>query len=299
MFLKVTNSCTSYSPIIHHPTLMGVGMVNHETKWKSNPHRHKINTELVFVARGSGVLLHEKNIYPIEKGSLLAYNPGQQHCEDFSDSLIQPLLYHCVFSMLGMHGLPIGDILPVNAPAAMDTGELSDNILDCFKVLFRESIEQKLGYEQIIHSRLETLLLYTLRLYADYYPAMLMLDSNDTNLAIAVKSYIEQNYQQDIHLADLAIALSVSQYHLSHIFTSYYGVSPFQYLIMRRIDEAKRMLFGSQLLVKEIANRVGYDSVSNFSAQFKRQVGISPTRFREVQDQGEDDNPNRWMHYIR
>jgi len=58
------------------------------------------------------------------------------------------------------------------------------------------------------------------------------------------------------------------------------GVSPGQYIIQRRIDEACRLLRTGRLTVKETAMKLGYPSPYEFSAQFRRMTGWSPRDYR-------------------
>jgi AraC-like DNA-binding protein len=58
------------------------------------------------------------------------------------------------------------------------------------------------------------------------------------------------------------------------------GVSPGRYIINRRIDAACEMLRMSKTPISEIAFSLGYASPFEFSAQFKKTIGISPNHYR-------------------
>ena len=58
------------------------------------------------------------------------------------------------------------------------------------------------------------------------------------------------------------------------------GISPGQYLIQRRIDEACRLLRGGRFSIKEISSRLGYTTPYEFSSQFRRITGWSPSAYR-------------------
>lgn len=65
------------------------------------------------------------------------------------------------------------------------------------------------------------------------------------------------------------------------IFRASVGIPPTQYRIRRRIEEARRLLLAyPDLALKDVAARLGYPTVHEFSAQFSRTVGIPPGRFR-------------------
>jgi len=72
-------------------------------------------------------------------------------------------------------------------------------------------------------------------------------------------------------------------------FTRKMGVSPGQYIIQRRIDEACRLLRSGRLSVKETAEILGYRSPYEFSAQFRRVTGWSPGSYRRAGQPPEAD----------
>lgn len=93
--------------------------------------------------------------------------------------------------------------------------------------------------------------------------------------------FIRENISRPITLQDIAGTVNMSQYHFSHLFKKCYGCSPYEYLILERINCAKYLLKTSRLPVKEIAQRVGYQNASTFSSVFTAKVGLSPVTFRK------------------
>ena len=59
------------------------------------------------------------------------------------------------------------------------------------------------------------------------------------------------------------------------------GYSPYEYIVLRRIDKAKYMLASTELSVKEIAYATGYNSEENFIHSFRKNVGVAPGIFRK------------------
>ncbi len=59
------------------------------------------------------------------------------------------------------------------------------------------------------------------------------------------------------------------------------GMSPGRYLVRRRMDVACQLLRSTQKAISEIADELGYRSPYEFSAQFKREIGMAPSRFRQ------------------
>ena len=87
---------------------------------------------------------------------------------------------------------------------------------------------------------------------------------------------------QDIQaLDDMAAVASMSRYHFSRQFKSTCGFSPYEYLILTRINRAKHLLKATSLPVKVVAQEVGYHSEAAFTNAFTDRVGLSPSQFRK------------------
>ena len=95
-------------------------------------------------------------------------------------------------------------------------------------------------------------------------------------------SYINDNYKNKITLEQLSSTVNMSPFYFSRMFKKETGYSPYEYIIIVRINEAKRLLKGSDLLIKEIAYRVGFNSESRFVTSFRKNTELSPTEFRNV-----------------
>lgn len=94
--------------------------------------------------------------------------------------------------------------------------------------------------------------------------------------------FIRRNFHRNITVGDAAAAASFSPAHFSRVFKAQTGYSPYEYILLRRIDEAKHLLTSTRLSVKEIAYQVGYNSEENFIHSFRKKVGVTPGVFRSV-----------------
>lgn len=95
-----------------------------------------------------------------------------------------------------------------------------------------------------------------------------------------VIDYLNDNYNEDITLRELAKIISLSPQYLCRLFKECYDLRPFEYLARRRIQEAKRLLITEDMSVNEIASKVGYNDCSYFCAVFKKHEMLSPVEFR-------------------
>ena len=60
------------------------------------------------------------------------------------------------------------------------------------------------------------------------------------------------------------------------------GISIERYYLAQRIELVKELFVYDELTVSEIADKLHYSSVAHLSAQFKSQIGMSPTRFKTM-----------------
>jgi len=97
-----------------------------------------------------------------------------------------------------------------------------------------------------------------------------------------VTEYIEAAFTRDLTLAELAEVAGMSQYHFARRFKESTGVAPHQYVVRRRMEEAKRLLEGSDLPVSQVGLEVGYVSHGYFIALFGRMVGTTPAAYRRA-----------------
>ena len=94
------------------------------------------------------------------------------------------------------------------------------------------------------------------------------------------KRYLDAHFYNTIDLKDLALLQGFSPYHLLRLFKFYYGITPKQYQINKRIEAAKTRLKNGYR-VSESCYDVGFQSVTTFSTLFKRKTGMTPTEFKK------------------
>lgn len=95
-----------------------------------------------------------------------------------------------------------------------------------------------------------------------------------------IKNYIDSHYSQNITLDFLSDLTYMNKFHLVHTFTKQIGISPINYVINKRIQEAKNLLSTTGYSIRDIASIVGFSSSSYFSQMFKKVTGVSPKNYR-------------------
>lgn len=94
--------------------------------------------------------------------------------------------------------------------------------------------------------------------------------------------YINKNFGEPISISEISDILDIDRRRFSDIFQEVTGLSPIKYLTEYRLKEAKRLLKFSSCTISEIADMTGYNDCFYFSKTFKKNVGMCPRKYRDV-----------------
>jgi AraC family transcriptional regulator len=92
--------------------------------------------------------------------------------------------------------------------------------------------------------------------------------------------YIEASLANEVRLADLSNIVNLSPYHFSRVFRRTFGMSPYQYLLLCRVNRAKHLITTTDRSLLDIALDTGFAGASQFSRAFRRIVGQSASELR-------------------
>lgn len=101
-------------------------------------------------------------------------------------------------------------------------------------------------------------------------------------LAESVKIQLHERMAEGPTLAQLARDLFTSPYHLARVFRRQTGVSVHRYLTRLRLRAALEQLRGGEHDLSQLAHRLGFADHSHFTNSFRRELGVAPSRFREL-----------------
>jgi two-component system response regulator YesN len=105
---------------------------------------------------------------------------------------------------------------------------------------------------------------------------------NEKDQIERVLRYVMRNHSRDITLSQICDHFRFSRSYISHKFKKRTGKSFREYLTDIRLEDAKSLLFYSNLNVTEIAFAVGFENSNYFSNVFKSKVGLSPLAYRKT-----------------
>lgn len=125
------------------------------------------------------------------------------------------------------------------------------------------------------------IILRQLRVFGNRELTSVGLRKNAETRISRVKSYIEENFDRQIRISDMAREAGVEESQFFSFCRQMTGMTPFTYLTYRRLVYAKKLL-GQGASITETAMAVNYANPSKFSAAFKRHFGQTPTQWRRL-----------------
>lgn len=139
--------------------------------------------------------------------------------------------------------------------------------------------------EQFIHARdplLRESLLLTLLVYLSRKP-LEPTSMGGFNLGKRRRliDYVEAHLERNISISDLAAQANCSVFHFVRLFRRSFDVTPYQYILQRRVERAKALLSCGSDSMERVASQCGFNSASQFSQTFSRIAGCSPSAFRK------------------
>lgn len=253
--------------------LLNVASARYGGDWHSVPHTHN-HMELFFIVGGKGQFLIEDQLHPVDVNNLVIINPNVVHTEVSLNA--QPLEY----IVLGIEGIQLAD---------SDQSDGQFNILDhyesveisgCLRNILREMEQKNTGYEDVCQAYMEILIIRLMRSMALAVPAEAQTVSANRQCA-AVRRYIDLHFKEALTLEQLAEEGHMNKFYLSHAFKQEYGISPINYMISKRVEESKYLLAETDLSMSQIAQLLGFSSLSYFSQVFRRTQSVSPKEYRQ------------------
>ena len=143
-------------------------------------------------------------------------------------------------------------------------------------------ISEKFAYEIENANQVETLQQLEDRMIEEYCDLVISNSlSNYTYITQQVIEYIHSFYNKQINKEELAAKLSTHPSHLARKFKEETKMTLTAYQQMLRITQAKHMLKTENLSVEEVAWTIGYEDPSYFTRVFKKEIGKTPSQFRD------------------
>ncbi len=252
------------------------------TKRIFNEHHHT-ECELSLLISGSGIYKTPKKEYSFKQGDIFLFGSNETHC--ITEIYEELNLLNVHFEPRILWETP-ENIDLLNLFASRNTNFKNkfpgtDTILrDTILNIENELSAQRIGYKMQAKYMLLYALLHILRNYnyitsdSFYYKNL----STIQKLKTAI-SYIDQNLDSTLTLKEISNVACMSQTHFSMLFKKFNGISPWDYITIKRVEMAIILLKTTDLSKLEIAERCGFSGHSNFYKMFKKITGKTPSDY--------------------
>ncbi len=247
----------------------------------SSLHYHRC-FEIGICLKGSGMFSVENQMLSFRQGDVSFIFPDRPHIAQSPNELpsrwvfihadLDRLLPSSVMGKLWKHSHSLPGI--VYAQDGKNMGEL-------VRIVVHELENHEQDYQAVVKSLLNACVEILTRLDQKEQMASCAQIPGAYLAVSPALIYITQNYAEQIALKALAGACGLSATHFRTVFKRALGKSPMRYLGAFRIKMAKTLLHSTSLPIIDIAESVGYTTISSFNRAFKSETGRSPSEYRK------------------
>ena len=255
------------------------------------PHHHSA-FEISYIKSGRGVYRIGEREVEIHQGDIYLFSTNEVHCitEIHDNSPMVLLNIHFVPRFIWS---PSGNALDRRfLRIFLDRGENFFNrldrnnpttakVADLILQMQEEADSRSEAYELMLKTYLLNILVLLIRNYN--YVSKSAADTFRSEKLILMEStlrYIDENITAALTLEELAKKAGMSRTYFSSVFKSLNGLTPWEYIGLKRIERAKRLLLTSDKSVLEISLDCGFNSISQFNRQFKHITGRTPLEYK-------------------
>ena len=253
---------------------------NHNKKYTRLFHSHDNELELYYVYSGKGYYIVGGRPYAVKAGDMVICNARTLHGDEpIKDS--QMLSYCCALTGVSIKGLPENCLIDKHTTPVVSCGAMAEKVGGIMELiyLFSSNIDH-LGDLCTSLSVSILLLIYQLLDSRARHKKDEVENPNDA-VVKRIQDYLDTHYKSSLTLEMIGHALNMSPSFLSHVFKNATQISPIQYVIYRRFGEAQSLLIDTDISIGEIADLLGFNSISHFSAMFRKHVGLSPFQYKK------------------
>ena len=253
-------------------------------------HYHSL-IELSVILSGRGKYKVKDTFYNINEGDLFFFRPNEAHCiTDIDDGGMLLLNLHISPSYLysnfqNVQSSNFIKILSASFPLA--TNRINDTMkeehMDEVKRLFfsvkREFEERETDYLSLVNNYISAILIRISRAYG--ITNFSKKEMQSYKKLLFATQYIDEHYKEGITLDGLAEKVSYSRCYFSSMFKRCMGMSVWDYICIKRIEEALTLIKTTDKNILDIAMECGFNNSANFNKIFKKYTNVSPMAFRK------------------
>lgn len=229
--------------------------------------------QLVYITAGQGRFSSER--VPgseVTEGSVIFVFPGSRHsyCPDPETGWEE--------RWVGFKG-PAVDMLRIEEFVPQDSPVIKIGVRAGILSLFDSIFEAVRVQDPLYQFRAGSLVLLLLSEIIGCAHKASQRGGTDTAVEIA-RSLMAEGIDHALDMDAIGERVGLSRDRFGECFKSYTGMSPYQYFLHLKINRAKELLSGEDVLVKEVAAHLGFEDQYYFSRLFKKKTGMAPSDWK-------------------
>lgn len=261
----------------------------HDTNWSMTANRHD-HFEMVYIKKGTAVFQIEGIDVSMTPHSIVIIKPGRSHKfvvkSDVCEFIVLSFTFKTQKNELDSHVSLTDFIEYIEDEATGDYLHLTlskkNDIVHVMNRILRERMKYQVWGDFLsclLIIELFVLLSRTLKQEWEQSAKNRNLKLHEL-LGIA-KEYIDNNYDKDLTLTQVAKYIYLSDSYFAHSFKDKFGISPKSYILKVRIEAAKEYLQNTDVKVADVAKMVGFSSQQRFNDIFRKHENVTPLSYRQ------------------
>lgn len=235
-------------------------------------------------------ILHIDNTsHTLTPGTIVIIPPGVKYCFEIN-SVVEVISINYDYTQ--KHSHIIMEVEPVEAKSFHFRDIIEKSTFESCAFLNSPIVVDNMSYLLDDINKILAEFSYKKQLYTEVSSAIfkniiyeivrhITFDTKGSESINIVLDYIHNHYHDDIDNTILSSVVGYHPYHLNRLMKTYTGTTLRQYLINYRIEAAKRYLRETNMQIANISEICGYINFSNFSTEFKRKTGLTPSVYRK------------------
>lgn len=216
--------------------------------------RYNVEGEEFQLQQNEGILINSSKMH----GAVPATRSSEYICVDFSPYFINEAIYQ-------------QNIVEIQKKAGFSYAFLELNAR-CSEILsnMKNKHAQFLAVYELLISSLN-----------DVYTNQNTSANSEKSTIYLLLDYVHTYFQKPLTVEDIAQVIPISKKKCTNLFHAYTHLSPINYLIEYRLNQARKMLLETEMDVSTICFAVGFNNVSYFITKFKAKYFLTPFQFRK------------------
>lgn len=252
---------------------------------------HHAEIEISFFKSGSGVYRTKDAIYKFEKGDIFLFGGDELHCitEIGAKEKMDLINLHFEPRFVWSSGSDMFDLkflqVFLNRSDAFENrleaqDDAAKKIAELILKTETELKEEKVGYEMFVKVNLLEILSVLTRKFGCGSEESAGFKASSLMGIERAMNYINENLSCDISLEILAKTAQMSRTYFCTVFKKLNGMSPWDYITIKRVDKSVEMIRESDKTMLEIAYACGFNNSTNFNRCFKKITGKTPGEYK-------------------